>query len=356
MWPLPHTSRPFIRSTSEPVEQAAPSTDVENAASRRGNPGLRSRAGERTQTHSRGRARSSSPTSVCLPRHGNVPSVKVEIQRRFEGNLARVNSLVELYDAQVPGQGRAAVSRTDLLRAAVVFLHASLEDLLRSALDWKLPDAAPEHLAAVPLLNCTKGGDREPWCDLSDLALHRGKTVDLLLSESVSARELELQPSRASRRRSSPARRCGIPAGPIPEHARADDVTAALDRAPRRPEPDAWIGAVRGPLALLPDREEMARCGRGLRRRVSRGALERTHAMTKDALEQRLREFPDVVEVEVAGNGRLVAKVTAQRWVDVDDGDRQEAVWAFLRSHFSEADLQAVEYIITNAPGDPPEA
>lgn len=49
-----------------------------------------------------------------------------------------------------------------------------------------MPLAAPEHLAKVPLLNCKKGG-REPYCDLSDLALHRGKTIETVLQESVTA-------------------------------------------------------------------------------------------------------------------------------------------------------------------------
>ncbi len=112
--------------------------------------------------------------------------MKALIERRFQGNLGRVTSLVDLYDTRVSGSGRVPVADTDLLRAAVVFLHATLEDLLRSALDWKLPAAAPEHLADVPLVGCDKGG-REPWCDLSDLARHRGKTVDDVLVESVTA-------------------------------------------------------------------------------------------------------------------------------------------------------------------------
>ena len=83
-------------------------------------------------------------------------------------------------------RGESLLTTADLLRAAVVFLHASLEDLLRSALDWRLPVAAADHLAPVPLVDCKKGG-REPFCDLSDLALHRGKSVDAVLQESVTA-------------------------------------------------------------------------------------------------------------------------------------------------------------------------
>lgn len=115
--------------------------------------------------------------------------MKAELERRFHDNLNRVESLVAAYDAAVFGrgsQGRVAVTTTDLLRAAIVFLHATLEDLLRSALDWRLPQAAPEHLSSVPLVGCDKGG-HEPYCDLSDLAKHRGKSIDTVLQESVSA-------------------------------------------------------------------------------------------------------------------------------------------------------------------------
>jgi hypothetical protein len=119
--------------------------------------------------------------------------MKAEIQERFAYNLGRVESLVAAYDSAVAAraggagvQGRVGVATADLLRAAVVFLHATLEDLLRSALEWRLPLAAPEHLTPVPLFGSGRGG-AEPWCDLSDLARHRGKSVDLVLQESVVA-------------------------------------------------------------------------------------------------------------------------------------------------------------------------
>lgn len=74
--------------------------------------------------------------------------------------------------------------------------------------------------------------------------------------------------------------------------------------------------------------------------------------MTRDSLENRLRQFPNQIAVEVSGNGKLVAKIVARDWGGVDEGDRQEAVWAFLRGAYSDDDLQAVEFIITDAPGE----
>jgi len=115
--------------------------------------------------------------------------MKSEIGERLDSNLARVESLIAAYDAEVRARssgarGRVAVTTTDLLRAAVVFLHATLEDLVRSALEWRLPLAKAEFLAPVPLLNCTRGG-HEPRFNLSDLAGHRGRTVDFVLDKSV---------------------------------------------------------------------------------------------------------------------------------------------------------------------------
>lgn len=52
---------------------------------------------------------------------------------RFHSNLGRARSLGVVYLQLVgKGQGRVAVQYSDILRSAVVFLHATLEDLLRS--------------------------------------------------------------------------------------------------------------------------------------------------------------------------------------------------------------------------------
>ncbi len=110
--------------------------------------------------------------------------VKDEISRRFDLNITRVRSLITSYEAALPGvQGRPTVTTTDILRGAVVFLHASLEDLLRSILEWKLPSTTtPEHLADVPL-----EGEKPRKYTLADVAKHRGKSVDELIERSVKA-------------------------------------------------------------------------------------------------------------------------------------------------------------------------
>lgn len=107
--------------------------------------------------------------------------MKDEIERRFGLNLGRGNGLIAAYEAALPGtSGRPSVATTDILRGAVVFLHASLEDLLRSILEWKLPLATPEHLQDVPL-----EGEKLRRYTLGDVAKHRGKTVDALIEQSA---------------------------------------------------------------------------------------------------------------------------------------------------------------------------
>ena len=77
--------------------------------------------------------------------------MKTEIENRFNGNLERVGHLVEIYETLTAGPGRRPVDTSDILRSAVVFLHAALEDFLRSLLEWKLPSAQASYLKDIPL-------------------------------------------------------------------------------------------------------------------------------------------------------------------------------------------------------------
>lgn len=107
-----------------------------------------------------------------------------EIQSRLGANLDRVRAIVDVYqDRAGVGPGRRPVATVDLLRAAVVFLHATLEDVLRSALAWKWPQTtAPEHLTDIPLV-----GHRKSKIELADLLPHRGEAIDDVIRRSVEA-------------------------------------------------------------------------------------------------------------------------------------------------------------------------
>lgn len=107
--------------------------------------------------------------------------MKPEIQNRFNGNLERVEHLVALYETVTAGSGRRPVDTSDILRSAVVFLHATLEDFLRSLLEWKLPSAQASYLKDIPL----PGMKSRSSFKLDDLAQFRGSSVDDLISRSV---------------------------------------------------------------------------------------------------------------------------------------------------------------------------
>ncbi len=110
-----------------------------------------------------------------------------EISARFASNISRVRNLVALYVALGgPGQGRRPMHAADILRSAVVLLHASMEDVLRSVGAWRLPYQAEHVLNDIPLLGLAQGGRPEKFW-LGKLAAHRTKTVQSLIKESVAA-------------------------------------------------------------------------------------------------------------------------------------------------------------------------
>lgn len=108
-------------------------------------------------------------------------SIRDAIQETFEGNLRRVEALLILHsELRAGGTSGASDRESDLLRSAVVFLHASLEDLLRHTLAWRWPLAGKEYFEDVFLVGCS----REKF-KLQELVSHRGKSVDEVLAESV---------------------------------------------------------------------------------------------------------------------------------------------------------------------------
>lgn len=110
--------------------------------------------------------------------------MKAKIQDRFDLNISRVKNLVTIYGTiKGAGKGRRGHSKTDVLRAATVLLHATVEDVLRSLAYWKLPLATPAVLEGYPL----PGAGASTKFHLGQLAAHRGKTVDAVITESVNA-------------------------------------------------------------------------------------------------------------------------------------------------------------------------
>jgi hypothetical protein len=100
---------------------------------------------------------------------------------QLQENIQRVNCLLRLFDDDL-GKREGG---DDLLRAAVVFIHAYLEDFLRTLAAELLPVGDESCLKDIPLAGSDSFGRGEKFV-LGQLAQHRGKTVDELLRQSVS--------------------------------------------------------------------------------------------------------------------------------------------------------------------------
>lgn len=105
------------------------------------------------------------------------------IAERFRHNAARVRRLVALHDAVPSVAGAGPGDAADVLRSAVVFLHAALEDLVRNLVELRLPHAGPDVLRRIPLAGLRRG---EKFT-LGELARFRGATVGDVIRRSVDA-------------------------------------------------------------------------------------------------------------------------------------------------------------------------
>lgn len=112
--------------------------------------------------------------------------MKAVIEQRLTENLGRVENLVKIYEGlKTPGQGRKNTHDTDILRAAVVLLHASMEDFLRSLARWKLPASSNAQVLEQFPFPGSKPGQRAEKVNLGFFANHRGKTVDEIIRTAV---------------------------------------------------------------------------------------------------------------------------------------------------------------------------
>jgi hypothetical protein len=106
---------------------------------------------------------------------------------RYSQNFRRVLGLVELHIAlQKSGKVAPPGTEEDVLRAAVVFLHASLEDFLRSVASSLLPTASETALNEIPLKSGSRNGRPEKFL-LGALTRFRGKSVDQVIRDSVAS-------------------------------------------------------------------------------------------------------------------------------------------------------------------------
>lgn len=111
--------------------------------------------------------------------------MKDVIKTTFYYNLQRVRDLTQLHLAlqSIPGQNSILYSE-DVLRAAVVFMHASLEDLLRGIFKWKIPDRGIDQWNKIPLKGHSNRNQPKPF-GLGSLFEYRTLTVDEIFRQSI---------------------------------------------------------------------------------------------------------------------------------------------------------------------------
>lgn len=95
--------------------------------------------------------------------------MKQKIRERTIENITRVRNLIQIYERIKDDKNKY---NTDILRAAVVLLHAALEDCLRSIAYVKLPIASPDELHKT---QCK--------VPLGRIAEYRDKTVNELIKD-----------------------------------------------------------------------------------------------------------------------------------------------------------------------------
>jgi hypothetical protein len=107
--------------------------------------------------------------------------------RRITLNLRRVEALIKMsQEPPTVATVEPTIQKEDVLRAAIVLLHATLEDFLRYVGSAYLPMSNEEVLNRISLLG-TPDVFRAEKFFLGKLAQHRGKTIDQVISDSVAA-------------------------------------------------------------------------------------------------------------------------------------------------------------------------
>jgi RiboL-PSP-HEPN len=121
----------------------------------------------------------------ALPDEDQIPVYLRTQTERFVENIVRVERLINLHsvlaDIAADIATHSAYDASDVLRSAVVLLHATLEDLIRTIASAHLPRSDSELIKKIPLTGMPRSGKYT----IADLIQHRGKTIDAVLDESI---------------------------------------------------------------------------------------------------------------------------------------------------------------------------
>jgi hypothetical protein len=117
-------------------------------------------------------------------RNRQVEAVIAQFQ--IWGTIDRVRNLVAIYEVTLSTsrRGRKPIGSTDVLRAAVVLLHAGMEEFLRELIRFDWPHSTEEVLNQVPLRG--QGWRTRPEkFFLGRLTAFRNETVESVINNSI---------------------------------------------------------------------------------------------------------------------------------------------------------------------------
>ncbi len=110
----------------------------------------------------------------------------VQISRISSLNITRALHLLKnsvAIEKLIEGNKEYIKTVYDIIRATIVFLHTSLETTLREVLRLKLKFNGD--ISTIPLVNKSNSPNRKEKFSLSELAQHRGKTINDVIEESI---------------------------------------------------------------------------------------------------------------------------------------------------------------------------
>lgn len=102
----------------------------------------------------------------------------------FSQNINRVENLIAAYEELLEKSEEDAEVANDVLRAAVVFLHSSLEEIIRNLYLYTLPSASAENLNRIPFAT-HEPSHRPKNIQLGDLLEFKGQFVENIIQESI---------------------------------------------------------------------------------------------------------------------------------------------------------------------------
>lgn len=102
----------------------------------------------------------------------------------FSENMTRVANLIAASKSLVEQGAQAQKPADDVLRAAVVFLHSSLEEIIRNLYLYRLPSAGVDSLNKVPFA-AHESSHRVKNILLGELLEYQGQFVENVIRESI---------------------------------------------------------------------------------------------------------------------------------------------------------------------------